>query len=152
MKFEKLFPIEPLEPNSIANYMVYGCGLDVEEICRFEKYVKSDDLSLMKHICSDREMDNINKEYIDKRIRLALTFTFKESFYKALGRVWTTSDISWKDMEIEFETYNFGVYNIGLSKIAIDALTLNNVCCGEASFDYTNEYVVFKLILVSSHF
>jgi len=128
---------------------VYGCGLDIEEVNRFDKYVDANDYSLMSNICSQRELDNFQDECIDKRVRLALSFTCKEAFYKALGRIWVTSDISFKDIEIIFNDKYLSDYSVTLSDNAEKILLINNVKLGEILFNYNEEYVVFQIILLS---
>lgn len=127
---------------------VYGCGLDIEEVNRFDKYSDVNDYSLMSNICSKRELDNFQNEYIDKRVRLALSFTCKEAFYKALGRIWATCDISWKDIEILFNDKYFNDYSVILSENAKNIFLKNNIKLGEIWFNYNDAYVVFQIILL----
>jgi phosphopantetheine--protein transferase-like protein len=135
---------------AITRSTVYGCGLDIEEVKRFNKFIKKNDCSLMGNICSRRELDNFHGKYIDKRIRLALSFSFKEAFYKALGKIWVNSDICWKDIEILFKSPDFSDYRIILRKTAEDILFNNNINLAEVYFTYNKEYVVFQIILLNN--
>jgi phosphopantetheine--protein transferase-like protein len=137
---------------AIKKSRVYGCGIDIEELNRFDKLINENDYSLMSNICSKRELENLNAEYLDQRVRLALSFTFKEAIYKALGKIWATSDISWKDIEFLVESPDFKNYRINLSKKAKDILFKNNITLKEIHFTYNEEYVVFQIIIVNTVF
>ena len=91
---------------------VFGCGIDLEELSRFDKYIRNNDYSLMEDICTERELMNVAG---DKRARLALSFSCKEAFFKALGVSWTNSNISWKDIELLFSGPGFDSYKVHLS-------------------------------------
>lgn len=127
--------------------MVFGCGIDIEEISRFEKYIKNNDYSLIEDICTQRELNNVCG---DKRVRFALSFSCKEAFFKALGVSWTNSNIFWKDIELLFSGPEFNNYSVQLSDYAKEILVENNAKIGEASFDYNEEFVRFQVVILKS--
>ena len=124
---------------------VFGCGIDVEELSRFDKYMDSNNSSLMEDICTERERDS----FLDnKRIKFALSFSCKEAFFKALGVSWTNSNIFWKDIELLFSGPAFENYRIALSGRAEEMLAENNANIGEVSFDFDEEIVMFQVVLL----
>ena len=126
---------------------VFGCGIDIEELIRFDKFLANDDYSLIEDICTKREFDNLCK---DKRTRFALSFSCKEAFFKALGVSWTNSSISWRDIELLFAGPDFNDYHVQLSGHARDMLLKNNARIGEMSFDYNDEFVMFQVVLMKN--
>ena len=128
-----------------AMYEVFGCGIDVEELARFDKLIDNDDYSLMEDICTRREIDNICG---DKRVRFALSFSCKEAFFKALRMSWTNSDVFWKDIELLFHDNDFNHYKVHLYNYAKDILVKNNAAIGETFLDFNEEFVLFQVVLV----
>ena len=124
---------------------VFGCGVDVEELSRFDKYIRNDDSSLMKDICTERELTNGDG---DKRVSFALRFSCKEAFLKAFGVSWTNSNICWKDIELLFRGPVFDSYSVHLHGYAKEFLLRNKVAIGEMSFDFNNEFVLFQVVLL----
>lgn len=131
-------------------HKVFGCGIDIEEITRFDNYIENNDYSLMKDICTKREFNNLCGDNTDKRVRFALSFSCKEAFFKALGVSWTNSGIFWKDIELLFSGQKFDSYCVNLSAYAKELLVKNNAKIAEASFDYNEEIVIFQVILLKS--
>ena len=99
----------------------------------------------MEDICTERELMNISG---DKRARLALSFSCKEAFLKALGVSWTNSNVSWKDIELLFEGSGFNRGKVNLLGYARDLLTRNRADIGEISYDVTDEFVLFQVVLL----
>jgi phosphopantetheine--protein transferase-like protein len=126
---------------------IFGCGIDIEELARFDKYIQNNDYSLMRDICSNREFDNL---WVEKGVRFALSFSCKEAFFKALGVGWPNSDISWKDIELLFRDRGFENYSVELNGYAKETLVKNNAKIEEASFDYNEECVRFQVILMKN--
>lgn len=124
---------------------VFGCGIDVEELSRFDKYITNNDYSLMEDICTERELTNVEG---GKRVRFALSFSCKEAFFKALGSSWTNSSISWKDIELLFNGPEFDSYNVHLHGYAKELLARNKAAIGEMSFDFSEEFVLFQVVLL----
>lgn len=123
---------------------VFGCGVDIEELNRFDKFLSNEDDSIMRDICSTRELENLCG---NKRVRFALRFSCKEAFFKALGVSWTNSNISWKDIELLFSGQGFEKYRVELGNYAKEILEKNNARIQEAYFDYNDEFVRFAVVL-----
>jgi phosphopantetheine--protein transferase-like protein len=124
---------------------VFGCGLDIEELSRFDKHLENGPFSLMEDICTRGELNNPCE---DKKVRLALSFSCKEAFFKAFGVSWTNSTISWKDIELLFNGPRFDSYKVHLHNHAKNILIKNKACIGEISFDFNDEFVLFQVVLV----
>jgi phosphopantetheine--protein transferase-like protein len=124
---------------------IFGCGIDVEELARFDKFSDNDGCSLIKDICTGREIDNACG---DKRVRLALSFACKEAFFKALGMSWTNSNVYWQDIELLFLDNDFGHYEVHLYNYAKDILVKNNAAIGETFLDFNEEIALFQVVLV----
>ncbi len=125
---------------------VFGCGVDVEELERFDGYIENDDDSIMRDICSQREFDNL---WGNRRVRFALSFSCKEAFFKALGVSWTNSDISWKDIELLFSGPELRECCVHLHGCAEEIVVRDSLRVGEACFVYNDEYVVFQVVLLA---
>jgi phosphopantetheine--protein transferase-like protein len=126
-------------------YEVLGCGIDVEELARFDKHIENNDYSLMEDICTKREWNN---PCGDKKVRFALSFSCKEAFFKALGVSWINSIISWKDIELLFSGPGFDSYKVHLQDHAKNILIKNKARIGEISFDFNDEFVLFQVVLL----
>jgi phosphopantetheine--protein transferase-like protein len=124
---------------------VFGCGVDVEELSRFDKYIRNNDYSLMEDIFTERELTRFDG---DERVRIALSFSCKEAFFKALGVSWTNSNISWKDIELLFSGPEFDSYQVHLHGYAKELLLRNKAGVGEMSFDFNDEFVLFQVVLL----
>jgi len=129
----------------LGMHEVFGCGIDVEELGRFDKLINNGDYSLMEDICTRREIDNICG---DRRVRFALSFSCKEAFFKALGMSWTNSDVFWKDIELLFHGNDFKHYKVHLHNYAKGILVKNNAAIGETFLDFNEDFVLFQVVLV----
>jgi len=125
---------------------VFGCGIDVEELKRFDRYVGAGDDSIMQGICSPREFDNLCG---DRRLRFALSFSCKEAFFKALGMSWTNSAISWRDIELLFNGSDLCECCVHLHGHAKDVVARHRLCVGEACFACNEDYAVFQVVLLA---
>jgi len=124
---------------------VFGCGIDIEELSRFDKYIDNIDFSFMENFCTERELHNV---FGDKCVRYALSFSCKEAFFKALGVSWTNSDISWKDIELLFSGPDFYQYKVNVHAYAKEFLRKNNAVIGETFLDYNEELVTFQVVIL----
>lgn len=138
---------EQVQKSECTMSEILGCGIDIEELIRFNKYVQNSDFSLMRDICTKREFDNL---WGEKGVRLALSFSCKEAFFKALGLGWPNSEISWKDIELLFHDRGFKRYSVELNGYAKETLVKNNGKIEETSFDYNEEFVRFQVVLMKS--
>lgn len=127
---------------------VFGCGIDIEDLSRFDTYIEHNDFSFLKNYCTERELHNV---YGDKRVRFALSFSCKEAFFKALGVSWTNSDITWKDIELLFTGPDLHSYTVHLHEYAKELLIKNSLKVGETSLDYNEEFVTFQVVLLKNY-
>ncbi len=78
--------------------MIFGTGIDIVDISRFERFVRENNEPLFKRVFTEGE-----RAYCAARRRsaqhYALRFAAKEAFVKALG-TGIDHGISWRDMEV----------------------------------------------------
>jgi holo-[acyl-carrier protein] synthase len=78
--------------------MIFGTGIDIVDISRFERFVKENNEPLFNRVFTPGE-----RAYCAARRRssqhYALRFAAKESFLKALG-TGLRDGLSWRDMEV----------------------------------------------------
>ena len=129
---------------------VFGCGIDIEELCRF-KYNNptQPDIPEFAHLVYTASEIEANLT-IHPKLTFPLCFSCKEAFFKAFGVSWTNSIISWKDIELLFlKKNNLQEYSIKLSGYAEELYNEKNISKIESYLDYTNDYVIFHVILHS---
>lgn len=129
---------------------IIGCGIDIEELSRFEKHnpTQPDRSDFVNLVYSDEEI-SINT-LISPHLTFPLGFSCKEAFFKAFGVSWTNSPISWKDIELLFQgTANLQQYSIRLSGHAKQLFEHMNCSRFEASYEYNEEYLIFKVLFFS---
>jgi len=80
--------------------MIYGVGVDIEDHRRFDKFVNSiKDLEHLLPIYSKKELQNYSQ--YNSHLCYALSFSCKESVYKAFGQDWEEGCM-WNDIELIF--------------------------------------------------
>jgi phosphopantetheine--protein transferase-like protein len=129
---------------------VVGCGIDIEELIRFEKKIPTriDIPPFSELVYTHSEIEcNLG---IDPGITFPLCFSCKEAFFKAFGVSWINSGISWKDVELVFKKKDdLNSYSIKLNGFA-EVLFHEKKCrIIESCFEYTDRYVLFQIILLS---
>jgi len=131
--------------------MVAGCGIDTEEVVRFEKHLAAPlQSTFIKTILSEKEFDNYISYGLN--ICLPLAFSCKEAMFKALGESWTTSPMEWKDIELIFNEHpSEKKYHISLKNHA--QKLFNNIKATKILSDYCMEdsYITFKIILIGAN-
>ena len=122
--------------------MIYACGIDIEEIERFNKhYFDKGKLSdLIYDIFTSKEIENFS--FFGKEAFLK-GFSFKEAFYKALNN----SDFGFKDVEIIFSDTD--QFEITTSKDLKKWLNQQNITQIKANCKSTNQFVIFKVLLIN---
>ncbi len=127
--------------------MIVGCGIDTEEISRFDKYIADIEVSgFVKFVFTDREIENYRSNY---RQYMPLGFCCKEAVFKAIENSWTTSDVHWQDIELLINPGSFSDYEIkigGHTKKIFDDLGQPDIISG---FDISDEKATFYVILAS---
>jgi len=78
--------------------LIFGTGVDIVEIARFEKFLQQGNDSLFQRLFTPAEIDycSVKKQSAQ---HYALRFAAKEAFLKALG-TGLRDGLSWKDMEV----------------------------------------------------
>ncbi|GFO65156.1 holo-[acyl-carrier-protein] synthase [Geomonas paludis] len=78
--------------------MIYGTGVDIVEIARFDKFLKQGNDALFQRIFTQGEIEYCSSKKLSAQ-HYALRFAAKESFLKALG-TGLRDGLSWQDMEV----------------------------------------------------
>lgn len=78
--------------------MVFGTGVDIVDVTRFERFVRENNTSLFDRLFTRREQDYCAARKWSAQ-HFALRFAAKEAFLKALG-TGLRDGLSWKDMEV----------------------------------------------------
>jgi len=129
---------------------VLGCGIDIEELFRFERKVptRTNITGFAKSVYTPSEIAcNLN---IYPGYTFPLCFSCKEAFFKALGVSWTNSNICWHDIELLFvNENNLQDYSIKLSGFAEELYHRKKCRNIESYLEYNNRYIVFQVILLS---
>ena len=121
--------------------MVFGCGIDIEEIERFNKhYFDKGRLSdLVYDIFTTKEIENFS---VFGKEAFLKGFCFKEAFYKAIDN----TDISFKDIEIIFKKDT--EFDILKSKVVNTIFEKENVSDIKVDFETDVKYVICKVLLI----
>jgi phosphopantetheine--protein transferase-like protein len=128
--------------------MIYGCGVDIEEINRFTKHLHLNEAppSFISDVFTEKEI-SINKAHL-KEFRFPLGFSCKESVFKAFGISWTNSPISWKDIELIFQGETPEDYRIELSGYAKELFDQQNLQRIDSYAEYNNTFVMFQVVMI----
>lgn len=78
--------------------MIYGTGVDIVEIARFERFLQQGNHALFQRLFTSVEIDYCSEKKHAAQ-HYALRFAAKESFLKALG-TGLREGLSWKDIEV----------------------------------------------------
>ncbi|QWV96294.1 holo-[acyl-carrier-protein] synthase [Geomonas nitrogeniifigens] len=78
--------------------MIYGTGVDIVEIARFDKFLKQGNDALIQRVFTRGEIDYCSVKKLSAQ-HYALRFAAKEAFLKALG-TGLRDGLSWQDMEV----------------------------------------------------
>lgn len=86
-----------------GDLVIFGTGIDIVDISRFERFVAENNVSLFQRLFTAGE-----QEYCAAKKRsaqhYALRFAAKEAFLKALG-TGLREGVSWRDMEVVHDVY-----------------------------------------------
>jgi phosphopantetheine--protein transferase-like protein len=129
---------------------VLGCGIDIEEIVRFENKIPTRNhiTDFAKFVYTPSEIaSNLT---IHPEFSFPIGFSCKEAFFKALGISWTNSKILWTDIELLFENINnLKEYSIRLNGYAKELFNEKKCYVIESDLEYTKDYIIFQVILFS---
>ena len=78
--------------------MIYGTGVDIVEIARFDRFLKQGNDALFQRLFTQVEIDYCSHKKLSAQ-HYALRFAAKESFLKALG-TGLRDGLSWQDIEV----------------------------------------------------
>jgi holo-[acyl-carrier protein] synthase len=123
--------------------MIFGTGIDIVDISRFERFVHEGNLPLFTRLFTAGEI-----EYCMARKRsaqhYALRFAAKEAFVKALG-TGLREGLSWQDMEVVNDHY--GKPELKLSGGAEQLFTRNGLKRCFLSLSHDGDCAVASVIL-----
>ncbi len=121
--------------------MIFSCGIDIEEIYRFDKhYFEKGRLSdLVYNLFTSKEIENFS---IFGKEAFLKGFCFKEAFYKAINN----NDIDFKDIEIIFiNEDDFEILKSNKINNIFRELKITDI---KADFQINEQYVIFKVLLI----
>lgn len=129
--------------------MITGCGIDTEERYRFNKHIDNiNDSDFISTVFSETEIESF--KHFNPSLCTPIAFCCKEAIFKALGNSWTTSALSWKDIEIIFEDIpEKKKYKINLTGEAKSMLKEKNNSRIISDYDYNDDYITFEIILIN---
>lgn len=78
--------------------MIYGTGIDIVEISRFERFLQEGNDALFQRLFTPGELTYCSSKKKSAQ-HFALRFAAKEAFFKALG-LGLRDGMSWRDVEV----------------------------------------------------
>src|SRR5512138_674565 len=127
---------------------VVGCGIDIEEIKRFNFKIPAplNNTGFADLVYTPSEIAaNLD---INPGLTFPICFSCKEAFFKAFGVSWTNSKISWKDIELVFESKtDLHKYSIRLNGYASELYKEKKCSAMDSSLEYTDTWVMFQIVL-----
>jgi phosphopantetheine--protein transferase-like protein len=129
---------------------VLGCGIDIEELDRFSQHVSFRDgvPGFLAMVFTEEEISR-NRE-VQPQLTFPLAFSCKEALFKAFGKSWTNSPLSWKDIEVIFKDGDGKLeYQIRLNGYASQLFKEMGCVRMESSFEFDDEIVVFEVLFLS---
>ena len=123
--------------------MIFGIGIDIVEISRFERFVRENNEALLNRLFTPLE-----REYCAARRQsaqhYALRFAAKEAFLKALG-TGLRDGLSWRYMEVVNDPA--GKPELELSGRAAELFRLNGLTRSFLSLSHDGNFAVASIIL-----
>lgn len=128
--------------------MVYGCGVDIEEINRFAKHLNASQSppSFIDDVFTAKEISINNTT--NKETRFSLGFSCKEAVFKAFGISWTNSPICWKDIELIFPGETEETYEIELSGYAKELFNKQGLIRIDSQVEFNGTFVMFQVVMI----
>lgn len=128
--------------------MVFGVGIDIENHNRFIKYHQSNEFEkFLTSVFSESELSNY--ALYNTHICYALSFTCKESFFKAFSFSKNNINIDWRDIELIFNNYpenkDAVVQFSGLAAELIDKY--NIITPPDFNYKISESSVIFETVL-----
>jgi len=123
--------------------MIFGTGIDIVDISRFEKFVRENNEPLFNRVFTPME-----KAYCAAKKRsaqhYALRFAAKEAFLKALG-TGLRDGLSWSDMEVINDPQ--GKPELNLTGRAEELFRQNSLAHVFLSLSHDGNYAIASVIL-----
>jgi len=138
-----------LHEKAAGNGLVLGCGIDIEEYGRFERFIpiKDDIPELCRMVFRESELDNHLE--INNKFTVSVAFSCKEAVFKAFGKSWTNSEISWKDIEIIFnDPMDLTDYSVRLNGIAKKWFEEMGCLRLESSYREMVDHIIVEVLLL----
>jgi len=127
--------------------MIVGCGIDTEELSRFDKHLADvENSGFVKLVFTEREIENYKSNFGQF---IPLGFCCKEAVFKAVGDSWTTSPVHWQDIELLFKSVSQSTYEIKISGHAKKILERLGNPTIVSEFNMSPESVTFHVILIN---
>lgn len=133
----------------VANHIlqVFSCGIDIEEIERFEKYYASDTTispGLLDDLFTEYERIQ-NRDFGPKAA--TLSFCCKEAVFKAAGKSWRNSDFFWTDIELDLQgDKGFLKHKLNFYGAVLDFIQKREVRIIKSDFEINDSYAIFKIV------
>jgi phosphopantetheine--protein transferase-like protein len=129
---------------------IIRCGIDIEEPDRFSRHLASWDgtSGFLDMIFTAEEISRNGARR--PHLTFPLAFSCKEAVFKALGRSWTNSKVSWKDIEVIFnredDLADHEVRLRGAAKEMFDELGCGRI---ESSLEVHPGFVIAEVLFIS---
>ncbi|WP_041245419.1 holo-[acyl-carrier-protein] synthase [Geotalea uraniireducens] len=123
--------------------MIFGTGVDIVDISRFERFVHDGNVALLQRIFTPLELDYCAAKKHSAQ-HYALRFAAKEAFLKALG-TGLRDGLSWKDMEVV--NNQFGKPEMRLTGRALQLFAQAELSKSFLSLSHDGNFAVAMLVL-----
>ena len=123
--------------------MIFGTGIDVVDISRFERFVRENNNLLFNRLFTPQELAYcVTKKRSAQH--LAIRFAAKEAFLKAIG-TGLRDGLAWRDMEVVND--QSGKPELKLSGKAEELFRLNGLVRTFLSLSHDGNYAIASVIL-----
>lgn len=123
--------------------MIIGIGIDIVDENYIKKIAKQRNIKFLKRVFTSTEIER-SKSKANYHKSLAMIFSVKEAFLKALGTGWS-GGIKWRDINVVKGANNgLGVELDGVAKKITSKQEVNNITISTTS---SSEYTIAHVIL-----
>jgi len=123
--------------------MIIGIGIDIVDENYIKKIAKQRNIKFLKRVFTSTEIER-SKSKANYHKNLAMIFSVKEAFLKALGTGWS-GGIKWRDINVVKGANNgLGVELDGVAKKITSKQEVNNITISTTS---SSEYTIAHVIL-----
>lgn len=126
--------------------MIYGIGVDIAAIARFQGFIDAANMALMERLFTSAELSRCLSRK-DAASSLAARFAAKEAFLKALG-TGLRDGISWLELEVSNDA--LGKPSLALSGKAADLFQANNLSRIHLSLSHDGGNAIAMVVLESA--